>query len=249
MNAATSPRRRQAARRFAFVRSSRIGCALTALMSRSLSGLGLLQLRVDLFVGVLETALQVGLRPGEVLGDEALEGLLVRRADPRDRRRQRVLVSEDVEERLEARERRQRGRLQRVEGRRHVLDSVRELRERPGVGAEVLDERPGLILVLRGLRDPDDAAGDVAGAVEILFVVGYREGRGAVLQVRSLLLDEIGTPLAVHVHRNLAGLEGVRRGELVARAGVEANEVVVPVPVDQALLPAQLVLPGRSRER
>src|SRR5438477_464286 len=103
MKAATSPRRRQAARRFARVRSrTGVGCAVTALTSRSLAGLGLLQLRVDLLVGALEPA------------------------------------------------------------------------------------------------------------GEILLAVGDREGRGAVLQVRRLLLDEVDPPLAVHVHRDLARLEGVR---------------------------------------
>src|SRR3954454_9153913 len=165
MKAATSPRRRQAARRFARVRSrTGVGCAVTALTSRSLAGLGLLQLRVDLLVGALEPAGEILLRAGEVLRDEALEGFLVRGPDPRDRRRQRVLVSEDVEEGLEARQRLQGRRLQRGEGRRHVLDPVRELGERTVVRPEVLDEQPGLVPVLRGLRDPDDAAGDVAGA-------------------------------------------------------------------------------------
>src|SRR5215217_4873692 len=103
MKASTIPRRRQAARRLAAVRSSWIGGdAAGALTSRRLPGLGLLELVVDLLVDVREAALEVGLRAGDVLRDEALEGLLVRRADARDRRRRRVLVAEDVEKRLEA---------------------------------------------------------------------------------------------------------------------------------------------------
>src|SRR5690242_10131595 len=101
MNAATRPRRRQAARRFARVRSSVIP-AVAALTSRRAAGVRLLELVVDLRVDALQPARQVLLRPGQVLADEALERLLVRGADPRDRRRQRVRVAEDVEEGLEA---------------------------------------------------------------------------------------------------------------------------------------------------
>ena len=54
----------------------------------------------------------------EVLGDERLEGLLVRGSDARDRRRRGVLVAEDVQEGLEAGQRLQRRRLQRRRGRR-----------------------------------------------------------------------------------------------------------------------------------
>src|SRR6188768_47963 len=100
MNASTIPRRRQAARRLARDLSS--GCAATALTSRRLSGLGLLFHRVDLLVRVLEPALEILLRPREVLGDERLEGFLVGGSDAGDRRRRRVLVAEDVQERLEA---------------------------------------------------------------------------------------------------------------------------------------------------
>ena len=55
------------------------------------------------------------------------------------------------------------------------LDPVRELCERRGVGAEVLDQQPRLVLVLRRLRDADDAAGDVAGAFQLGVVVGDRD--------------------------------------------------------------------------
>src|SRR5919201_3545693 len=124
MNAATSPRRRQAARRLARVRSSTSGgvaCAGCELTSRRLSRLGLLQLRVDLLVDVGKPAFEVLLRARHVLRDEALEGLLVRCADAGDRRGLRVWVGEDVEEGLEAGERLQEWRLQRVERRRDVL--------------------------------------------------------------------------------------------------------------------------------
>src|SRR5215211_8005611 len=251
MKARTIPRRRQAARRLAAVRSSWIGGdAAGALTSRRLPRLGLLELVVDLLVDAREAALEIGLRARDVLRNEALERFLVGRADARDRRRRRVRIAEDVEEGLEAGQRRQRGRLQRGAGGRDVLDPVRELRESRRIGAEVLEQQPGLALVLRGLRDADDAAGDVAGAVEVLLVVGHGEGGGAVAELRRFLLDEVHPPLTVHVHRNLAGLEGVRRRERVAGARVEATEVVVAVPVDEALLPAQLVLPrGRVEAR
>src|SRR5262245_44166390 len=168
MKAATIPRRRQAARRLAAVRSSWIGGdAAGALTSRRLPGVRLLELVVDLLVHVGEAAFEVGLRAGDVLRDEALEGLLVRPADARDRRRRRVRISEDVEEGLEAGQRRERGRVQRGAGGRDVLDPVRELREGRRVGAEVLDQQPRLVLVLRGLRDADDAPGHIAGAVEV----------------------------------------------------------------------------------
>jgi hypothetical protein len=107
MKASTIPRRRQAARRLAAVRSSWIGGdAAGALTSRRLARLGLFQLVVDLLVHVREAAFEVGLRAGDVLGDEALERLLVCRADARDRRRRRVWVAEDIEEGLEAGQRR-----------------------------------------------------------------------------------------------------------------------------------------------
>src|SRR5215203_5747630 len=138
MKARTMPRRRQAARRLAAVRSSWIGGdAAGALTSRRLPRPGLLELVVDLLVDVREAAFEVGLRAGDVLRDEALEGLLVCRADARDRRRGGVRVAEDVEEGLEAGQRRERGRLQRGAGRRDVLDPVRELRESRCVRAEV----------------------------------------------------------------------------------------------------------------
>src|SRR5215216_4595566 len=109
MKASTIPRRRQAARRFAAVRSSWIGGdAAGALTSRRLARLGLLQLVVDLLVHVREAALEVGLGAGDVLLDEGLERLLVRGADARDRRGRRVRVAEDVEEGLEAGQRRER---------------------------------------------------------------------------------------------------------------------------------------------
>src|SRR5436305_15305629 len=101
MNASTRPRRRRAARRFAAVRS-RLMSAAAALTSRRAAGVCLLELVVDLLVDVGEPGLEVADVAREVLLDEALERLLVGRADAGDRRRQRVLVAEDVEERLEA---------------------------------------------------------------------------------------------------------------------------------------------------
>src|SRR5918911_71061 len=105
MNASTSPRRRQAARLRARVRSSVSGCAVAALTSRRRAGFGLLQLRVDLLVDIGEAAREVLLRPRQVLRDKALERLLVRRADAGYRRRRSVRVTEHIEEGLEARQR------------------------------------------------------------------------------------------------------------------------------------------------
>src|SRR5512133_277243 len=130
MKASTIPRRRQAARRLAAVRSSWIGGdAAGALTSRRLTRVRLLELVVDLLVHVREAAFQVGLRAGDVFRDEALEGLLVRRADAGDWRRRRVRVAEHVEEGLEPGQRRQRRRVQRGAGGGDVLDPVRELRQ------------------------------------------------------------------------------------------------------------------------
>ena len=56
--------------------------------------------------------------------------------------------------------------------------------------------------------------------------------------------DERDAPLAVDHHRQLAPLERVRGGELVACSGVPADELVVAVVVDEALLPAQQPRPG-----
>src|SRR3954464_10723949 len=62
-------------------------------------------------------------------------------------------------------------------------------------------------------------------------------------------LDERNAPLAVEVVVDLPGLEGIRGGELVAEAGLELDEVLVAVPVDQALLPLQPLRPtGGLRE-
>ena len=49
-----------------------------------------------------------------------------------------------------------------------------------------------------------------------------------------LVVDERDAPLAVEVHRELAGLERLRRRELVAEPGLEADELVVAVPVDES---------------
>ena len=79
--------------------------------------------------------------------------------------------------------------------------------------------------------------------------VGDGHRRGGVLELGVLVLDERDAPLAVEHHRELAGLERVRRRELVARAGLPADELVVPEEVDQALLPAQEVRPRRVGRR
>src|SRR3954465_9010534 len=60
-----------------------------------------------------------------------------------------------------------------------------------------------------------------------------------------LVLDESDTPLTVLVHGELALFEGVRGGKLVAETGLEPDELAVAVPVDQVLLPGELLRPGR----
>ena len=72
-------------------------------------------------------------------------------------------------------------------------------------------------------------------------VDGHR--RGPVLELRVLGRDERDPPLAVHHHRELSHLERVRCRKLVSEACLEAHELVVPVPVDEALLPAQELRP------
>ena len=60
-----------------------------------------------------------------------------------------------------------------------------------------------------------------------------------------LVVDERDAPFAVEVHRELPCLEGLRRRELVDRLCLEAYELVVAVPVDEALVPVGPFRPRR----
>ena len=100
-----------------------------------------------------------------------------------------------------------------------------------------------MLEVLRSLGDADDRARDVPGAVEVRLVGGH--GRRRVGELLRLVRDEGHAPLAIEVHGDLATLERVRRRPLVTGAGVELDEVLVPVPVHEALLPAQHLRPRR----
>ena len=76
-----------------------------------------------------------------------------------------------------------------------------------------------------------------------------RHRRRAVLELRVFVRDEGDAPLAVEVHRDLARLERVRGRELVAEAGLEARQLAVAVPVDEALVPGHHLRPrGILRE-
>jgi hypothetical protein len=84
----------------------------------------------------------------------------------------------------------------------------------------------------------------MARAVELGVRVVDRHGRRSVVEVGMLILDERYAPFTVLVYRQLPLLEGVRGGELVAETGLEPDELVVPVPIDEVLLPGQLPRPG-----
>ena len=60
-------------------------------------------------------------------------------------------------------------------------------RERVLVGRQVFHELPGRVLVLGVLRDADDVAGHVAGAVELGMRVGDRHRRRPVVELRVLV--------------------------------------------------------------
>src|SRR4051812_23235542 len=105
MNASTSPRRRQAARRWAERRSYGLTATGAASAARAHSGnlwaARGLELVVDLFVEVRDSRFEIVHLAGLVVRDEAVDEILVRAADERDRRRPRVRVREDVEEDVE----------------------------------------------------------------------------------------------------------------------------------------------------
>src|SRR6476620_11362456 len=84
--------------------------------------LGLLDLRVDLLVDLTQASVQVLHLPGLPLDDEVRERRQVVEADQRDRRRLRVRVDEDLDERLEVRIRDQLRRAGRADRRGHVPD-------------------------------------------------------------------------------------------------------------------------------
>src|SRR5881397_952740 len=67
---------------------------------------------------------------------------------------------------------------------------------------------------------------------------GRGPGRG------SVLLQEGEAPLAVQAHGQPAGLEGIAPREFLADLLLEADEALIPVPVDQLLLPAEHARPG-----
>src|SRR4051812_38183035 len=103
--------------------------------------------------------------------------------------------------------------------------------------------------MMRAARDADDRAVDVPGAVELRLRIVDGHRRRAVRKARLLVLDERDAPLAVEVHRDLACLECLRRGELVTEPGLEANQLLVAVPVHEALLPLRPLRPrGVLRE-
>ena len=152
---------------------------------------------------------------------------------------------EDLDERVELRPEVQLRRLRRRGRRRHVGELVGEGHQRVGVGGQVLDQLPCCRLILAVARNADDASGDVAGAVAVLLSVGDRERGRAVVELRVLVGDERRPVLAVEHHRHLAGLERVRRRELGPGAGQEPGQLVVAVPVDQVLVPLEIVGPLR----
>jgi hypothetical protein len=136
-------------------------------------------------------------------------------------------------------------RRQRCLRRRNVAHTVREDRKRVAVGRQVLDQCPRLVLVLHALRDADDRAVHVTGPIELGMGIVDRRRRRAVVERRMLTSDERHPPLTVDHHRELADLESVRRGEFVRRSRVELLELLIAVPVDEALLPFQHPVPGR----
>jgi hypothetical protein len=79
-------------------------------------------------------------------------------------------------------------------------------------------------------------------------VIGERrDGRRAVVQFGSLVGDERGAVLAVDVHRDLAGLEGVVGRELLAHAGAVGLQLVESDLVDEVFLPLDDLSPTRVR--
>ena len=193
--------------------------------------------------------LQVLHLPGVPLDEEVRERLEVIRPDRRDRGRGRVRIHEDLQERAEVLVGDELGRDRRALRRRDVPDPVRELRERVVVRRQVLDELPRLVTVLAVLRDADDRPVDVARAVELGLRVVHRHRGRPVCQLGVLVLQERDAPLTVEHHRELAGLEGVRRGELVAGTRLPLHEVVVPVEVDQLFCQVRsLAHPGSVAE-
>src|SRR5262249_46664142 len=105
----------------------------------------LLDLLVDLLVDLTEAADEILHLPRLPLDDEVRERRQVVEADRGDRCRLRVLVDKDLDERLEVRVGDQLLRPGGADGRGHVPDPVRELRQRVVVRGQVLDERPGLV--------------------------------------------------------------------------------------------------------
>ena len=118
---------------------------------------------------------------GLPLRHEVLDEVRVRRARRHDRRRSRLRVREDLQERREVRVGDELLRMRRRGRRRHVAQPVRELRERVRVRRQVLDEIPRLVGVVAVLRDADDRAVDVAGAVQLGMRIVDRHRRRPVL--------------------------------------------------------------------
>src|SRR3954463_8182219 len=107
MKSRTVPRRRHAARLWRRARgmagASPLRAVATPLTSRHAraAAAGLLELRVDLLVDVLQGSAEIRDVAGLPFRDDALEQLLVGGPGSRHRRRRGVRVPEDVQERLE----------------------------------------------------------------------------------------------------------------------------------------------------